>query len=243
MDLHGVIPFRLRHRGHAHLYKMKKTSVHCAARGPDNTSSPGWLQSAVFGLDRRIRRHIGVYEYTHHPQCLFRLQVVRLDHSLGLADGTAVQAGGRVLVLHLWNEQMPVIGRRGPTLAWARKAYRAIDISLRELARYLAAQPQLRDIGVICGNMPVIGSRQAARLARILARYGFEAAVDDTDPRGLLHRFGDGVLVLMLVLAANPRAVRSAVLRCCNMRVFVSRTALERRYMPPLRAVSRAGNG
>ncbi len=214
---------------------MKKTSVHSAARAPDNPSSPGWLQSAVFALDRRIRRHIGVYEYTLHPQCLFRLQVVRLDHSLGLADGTAVAPGSRALVLHLWNEQMPVIGRSGPTLAWARKADRAMDISLRELAGYLATQPQLRDIAVICGNMPVIGSSQAERLARILARYGFEAAVDDTDARGLLHRFGDGVLVLMLVLAANPRAVRSAVLRCCNMRVFVSRAALERRYMPPLR--------
>ncbi|MBV9726945.1 MAG: hypothetical protein JO299_17430 [Gammaproteobacteria bacterium] len=213
---------------------MRKPSADCAAPAPDNTSAAGWLQSAVFALDRRIRRRMGVYEYTHHPQCLFRLQVVRLDHALVLADGTSVGRGNRVLVLHLWNEQVPVIGRTGPTLAWARKADRAIDISLRELAGYLAAQPQLQDIAVICGNMPVIGSRQAARLGRILARYGFEAAVDDTDPRGLLHRFGDGVLVLMLVWAANPRAVRSAVLRCCNMRIFVSRAALEERYMRSL---------
>jgi hypothetical protein len=185
---------------------------------------------------------MGVYEYTHHPQCLFRLQVVRLDHSLVLADGTSVEPGNRVLVLHLWNEQMPVIGRTGPTLAWARKTDRAINISLRQLAGYLAAQPQLKDIAVICGNMPVIGSKQAARLARILARYGFAAAVDDTDPRGLIHRFGDGVLVLMLVWAANPRAVRSAVLRCCNMRIFVSRAALEQRYTAPLReSAARSG--
>jgi YkoP domain len=197
------------------------------------------MQSAVFALDRRIRRRIGVYEYTLHPQCLFRLQVVRIDDPLVLADGTCVERGGRVLVLHLWNEQMPVIGRTGPTLAWARKAYRAMDISLRELARYLTSQPELRDITVICGNMPVIGSAQAARLARILARYGFDAAVDDTDRRSLLHRFGDGVLVLMLVWAANPRAVRSAVLRCCNMRVFVSRAALEQRYMTSMRGGSR----
>ncbi len=173
---------------------------------------------------------MGVYEYTLDPRCLFRLQVVRLDHRLVLGDGTRVEPGSRALVLHLWNEQMPVIGRNGPTLAWARKADRAMDISLRELAAYLAAQPQLRDIAVICGNMPVIGSNQAARFARVLARYGFEASVDETDPRGLLHRFGDGVLVLMLVWAANPRAVRSAMLRCCNMRIFASRTALEQRY-------------
>lgn len=195
-----------------------------------NAPGSSWLQSAVFALDRRIRRRLGVYEYTVHPQCLFRLQVVRIADPLLLADGTSVRPGGRVLVLHLWNEQMPVIGRTGPTLAWARKADRAMDISLRELAGYLAAQPHLGDIAVICGNMPVIGGAQAEQLARILARYGFEAAVDDADRRGLLHRLGDGVFVLMLVLAVNPRAVRSALLRCCNMRFFVSRAVLERRY-------------
>lgn len=202
---------------------------------PHNAGTAGWLQSAVFALDRRIRRQIGVYEYTLHPQCLFRLQVVRTEDALLLQDGTFVAPGGRVLVLHLWNEQMPVIPRTGPTLAWARKTHRAINISLRELACYLAAQPHLRDIAVICGNMPVIGSTQAERLARILARYGFEAAVDSSDRRGLLHRFGDGVLVLMLVWAANPRAVRSALLRCSNMRIFVSRAALEQRYMASTR--------
>ena len=219
---------------------MLKPSADRAARAAQDASGAGWLKSAVFALDRRIRRRIGVYEYTLHPQCLFRVQVVRLDDTLVLGDGTSVERGSRVLVLHLWNEQMPVIGPTGPTLAWARKADRAMDISLRELAGYLAAQPNLQDIEVICGNMPVIGSAQAEQLARILARYGFEAAVDDADRRSLLHRFGDGVLVLMLVWAANPRAVRSAMLRCCNMRFCVSRTALEHRYMPPLRTASGA---
>lgn len=219
---------------------MLKPSADRAARAAQDASGAGWLQSAVFALDRRIRRRIGVYEYTLHPQCLFRLQVIRLEDPLVLADGTSAGRGSRALVLHLWNEQMPVIGPTGPSLAWARKADRAMDISLRELACYLAAQPHLQDIKLICGNMPVIGSAQAEQLARILARYGFEAAVDDTDRRGLLHRFGDGVLVLMLVWAANPRAVRSALLRCCNMRLFVSRAALEQRYMPPMRTASRA---
>ena len=200
------------------------------AESAGNGTGSGWLQTAVFALDRRIRRHIGVFEYSVHPQCLFRLQVVNVEDPLALADGTSVRPGSRALVLHLWNEQMPVIGRTGPSLAWGRKADRAMDTSLRELACYLAAHPQLRDIAVICANMPVVGSEQAEQFARILSRYGFEGGVDATDRRGLLHRFGDAVLVLMLVLAANPRAVRSSLLRMFNMRVFVSRAALERRY-------------
>jgi hypothetical protein len=34
--------------------------------------------------------------------------------------------------------------------------------------------------------------------------------------------------------------VRSALLRCCNMRVFVSRAALEQRYMAAMRTASHA---
>jgi hypothetical protein len=203
-----------------------------------NAPGGGWLQSAVFALDRRIRRRLGVYEYTLHPQCLFRLQLVHVDDPLALADGTAVAPGSRVLALHLWNERIPVMGPLGPTLAWARKTDRAIHASLRELTCYLTAQPSLRDIAAICGDMPVTGTGQAAQLARIMARYGFEAAVGIADRRSLIHRFGDGVFVLMLVLATNPCAVRSAVLRCCNMRFFISRAALERRYTASLHAAS-----
>jgi hypothetical protein len=219
---------------------MKEPVAELASGAVKSAPGAGWLQTAVFALDRRIRRRIGVYEYTHHPECLFRAQVVRVGDPLMLADGTSVGPGNRALVLHLWNEQMPVIGPMGPTLAWGRRADRAMDISLRELACYLAAQPNLRDIAVICADMPVIGTTQAGQLARILARYGFEAGVDDTDHRGLLHRFGDAVLVLMLVWAANPRAVRSALLRCCNLRIFQSRTAFERRYRVALPRVSGA---
>jgi hypothetical protein len=229
-----VRSFLARHRGHGRWYEMREPLADW------NASGAGWLQAAVFALDRRIRRQIGVYEYTLHPQCLFRLQVVRTEDPLLLGDGTFVGPGSRVLGLHLWNEQMPVIGPTGPTLAWARKTGRAIDLSLRELTRYLAAQPHLRDIAVICGNMPVVGSTQAEQLARILARYGFEAAVDGTDRRGLIHRFGDAVLVLLLVWAANPRALRSSLLRCCNMRVFVSRAELEQRYLASMRTASPA---
>jgi len=208
-----------------------------------NASGGGWLQSAVFALDRRIRDKLGVYEYTVHPECLFRLQLVHVEDPLVLADGTAVAPGSRALALHVWNERVPVIGPLGPTLAWARKTDRAIQASLRELTRYLAAQPSLRDIAAICGDMPVTGAVQATQLARIMARYGFEAAVGTTDRRSLIHRFGDGVLVLMLVWATNPCAIRSALLRCCNLRFFVSRAALERRYIASLRAGSRVSSG
>lgn len=207
--------------------------------GARDASGGGWLQSAVFALDRRIRRKLGVYEYTLHPECVFRLQLVHLEDPLVLADGTAVAPGSRALALHLWNERIPVMGALGPTLAWARRFDRAIHASLRELAHYLAAQPSLRDVAAICGDMPVTGAVQAKQLARIMARYGFEAPLGAADRRSPIHRFGDAVLVLMLVWATNPCVVRSALLRYCNIRLFASRAALERRYTASLLAANR----
>jgi len=220
-------------------YNNTKSRLAVGAPGAvSNASGGGWLQSAVFALDARIRDKLGVYEYTVHPECLFRLQLVHVEDPLVLADGTAVARGSRALALHLWNERMPIMGPLGPTLAWARKVDRAIHASLRELARYLAAQPSLRDIAAICGDMPVRSVVQAKQLARIMARYDFEAAVGTADRRSLIHRFGDAVLVLMLVWATNPCVVRSALLRCGNIRLCVSRAALERRYTASIRAAN-----
>jgi hypothetical protein len=217
---------------------MKSRLAVGAPGAASNASGGGWLQSAVFALDRRIRDKLGVYEYTVHPECLFRLQLVNVEDPLVLADGTAVAPGSRALALHLWNERIPVMGPLGPTLAWARRIDRAIHASLRELTCYLATQPSLRDIAAICGDMPVTGADKANQLARIMARYGFEATVGGVDRRSRIHRFGDAVLVLALVWATNPCAVRSALLRCANIRLFVSRAALERRYIASLRAAT-----
>ena len=204
---------------------MRSPAAVCARGASGETSRASWLQSAVFALDRRIRD---------------RLQLAYADEPLILADGTTISAGSRILALHLWNERIPLIGRSGPTLAWARKTDRAIHASLRELAHYLAAQPSLKDIAAICADMPVTGTGQAEQVARVMARYGFEVAAGNADHRSVFHRLGDAVFVLMLVLATNPRAVRSAVLRRSNMRVFVSRAIIERRYAPATHAAGHA---
>jgi hypothetical protein len=195
-----------------------------------NTSTRAWLRSAVFTLDRWLRKRQAIYEYSKHPCCLFRVQCVRVDAALKLADGTSVRAGSRVLALHLWNEHVPSMGSEGPTVAWARRTSRAIHTSLKELARYLAAQPALSDVAVICADMRIRGTGQAERLARVTARYGFETSAGTVDSRGLLHRMGDGLLIMLLVTVTNPPALRSSVLRHDNLRLFLSRAVLEKRY-------------
>jgi hypothetical protein len=195
------------------------------------TSGGGWLEHAVFALDRSIRKRLGVYEYTTNAQCLFRIQLDRAEHGFSLSDGTRVSSGDPILKLHLWNEQVPAMGQHGPTVAWARHVSRAFDDSLRELARYLAERSDLANIAVICGDMRLGTAEQSEQLVRIVARYGFEAAADRKLGRpGVLHRIGDCIVIFMLVLVINPVALRGSILRHVHKRVVLSRAALERRY-------------
>jgi hypothetical protein len=169
-----------------------------------------WARSAVFALDQWPRRRQGVHEYSEDPRCLFRIQCVRSDASLALSDGTRVHAGCRVLALHLWNEHIPPMGRKGPDLAWARRIERAVPVSLRALAHYLARHPDLADIVAIYGDMRLGGDRQSGQLLRIAARYGFETCGGSpADRRGLWHRIGDTTLVFMLASATNAVALRN----------------------------------
>jgi hypothetical protein len=185
----------------------------------------------VLRLDGWLRRRQGIYEYTSDPRCLFRAEIGRSDRALTLSDGTQIAVGDPVLVLHLWNEHIPPLGLRGPTVGWARHMSRAGLISLRELARYLQQRAELDDIAAICGDMHLRSARQADQFTRLVGRYGFET-VDEGEADGTLHRIGKNILVLLLVAATNPVALRGTILRRFHRRVFISRAVLARCYRP-----------
>ncbi len=201
----------------------------------EKRTSP-WLEHAVLWLDRVLRRHHGIYEYTAHPECMFRVERAQADQTLTLSDGTPVRLGDPVLKLHLWNEHMPPIGPRGPTVAWGRHAQSAAEHSLRLLASYLK-QRESADVAAICADMRLTTARKRNQLARITARLGFEAVHDPQVGRpGALRRVGENILMFLLVLATNPVALRGSVLLRDHQRVYLSRAALERRYGSAQRA-------
>jgi hypothetical protein len=197
---------------------------------PRDSPSYAWLETAVFALDRWLRWRRGVFEYSLEPQCLFRLEQRLADETLALADGTRVRAGARVFALHLWNEHVPLMGRDGPTVAWAHRMSRAIRASLQELAHYLARRSDLGDVRVLYADVRVSGANQALRAARSLGRYGFEVTSASVDRRWALQRIADALFVVMMAGVTNPCTLRSAPMRHANLRVFLSRAVLERRY-------------
>jgi hypothetical protein len=189
-----------------------------------------FIEQAVFGIDRWLRYRQGVSEYTDNRQCLFRIQPAKEEREVVLSDGTHLTAGALVLNLHLWNEHVPPMGPNGATMQWARALAQGIDLSLRELALHLRWTRSLDDVVALRADMRLGTAGQGAQLARIAARYGFEPACSSLDDLGPMHRLAENVFIMLLVLATNPVALRSPVLRRDRTLVYLSRLALERRY-------------
>lgn len=200
--------------------------------GVQSPYSHPWLAEAIFTLDKWLQRRQGVVEYSTHPQCLFRLQIGRSCQRLLLHDGTLLLPGQRIARLHFWNEHVPLIPEGGTTIRWARQMQLGIVISLRELVGYLASQPNLDDVAVICGDVPCGTQTKADQVAHIMAYYGFETIFEEEPvPLGeRLHRFGENILISLVVLARNSAALRADTLRRVRVPIYLSRRGLAERF-------------
>jgi hypothetical protein len=137
--------------------------------------------------------------------------------------------------LHIWNEQFPCFSAAGATLSWGRHVNRRVDVSLRELARYLAAAPDLADIRAICADTRLAGTATTAQLLRICRRYGLERGPDIGPPSHMewCRRLGENIFIALLVLARNAGAFRPASIWRDRVQMFLSRADLDRRYGSP----------
>ncbi len=191
-----------------------------------------WLAELLYALDLRLRQRQAVFEYSDHPACIFRLDIAPAPRAIALQDGTHARAGQRVARLHFWNEHIPPFPQNGATIAWARQMQRAIAISLRELARYLASRADLDDITVLCGDVPSGTRAQTEKLGRIMAHYGFEVM---SGPEHLpigqrLRRFAENILISLIVLAQNAGALRRDTLNRVRVPIYFSRRLLNEKF-------------
>jgi hypothetical protein len=193
------------------------------------------VATLVFTFDRLLRWRQGVFEYTTHPACVFRLQISRCKHDRVLRDGTRLLAGQRFAQLHYWTEQMPPIPRSGPTIASGRELHRGIQISLMELARFLRSRPDLGDIEVVFGNVPSGVQEKFDQIGRIMARYGFEVIPESNTPTlaQRLQRWGENFLISLIVAARSAGALHLNTLRRVRVPIYLSRRALEKNFGAP----------
>jgi hypothetical protein len=203
-----------------------------AERATRSSYSRPRLAEVVLAFDAWMRRRQAVFEYTDDPACVFRLDICPAPRLLILADGTRIEPGQRMARLHYWNEQVPPMPAAGPTIGWARRMQRGIAVSLRALAAYLATRPDLADVAVVCADVPSATSSQSDQLARVMAHYGFETIPDDgrLSLGRRLHRFGENILISMIVLVRNAGALRADTLARVRVPIFLSRRILEQRF-------------
>jgi hypothetical protein len=207
---------------------MRESVVSTRRLGGDRS----WLRMAVAAVDDRLRRRRGVTEYSRSADCVLRMELGRSDKGLVLSDGALVRPGDRIIDLHLWTEHVPLMPGTGPTLAWAARMRRALDNSLRELTHYLAARPDLSDIAALRGDMGLGAVEHRDQVARVVSRLGFErmTAHEPGSVIGRVRRFGENILICLMILARNPGALREDGLRRERLEGYISVRGLRRRY-------------
>jgi hypothetical protein len=191
-----------------------------------------WLAELLYAFDMRLRQRYAVFEYTSHPACIFRLDIGPSPRPIALQDGTCARAGQRIVRLHFWNEHVLSFPHNGATIAWPRQMQRAIAVSLRELARYLASRPDLDDVTVIWGDVPSGTRTQTEKLALIMQHYGFEVIPDlGRPPIGQrLRRLAENILISLIILAQNAGALRLDTLNRVRVPIYFSRRALNEKF-------------
>lgn len=191
-----------------------------------------WIGCTALRIDDALRRKMHVCEYSKDPHCVFRMQVAKACQDILLADGTRIRRGDKLINIHLWNEHVPVIPPEGPTFAWARRMGSNMDFSLRQLAAFVAANPELDSIVAVRAKTAVSTPRTTRQLLRIMQHYGFEIVPDDTGIswRRRLHEWGENVLALLMMMAVNPESAKISVLARVRSQVLLSRRLLDGRY-------------
>lgn len=204
-----------------------------AKQSVESRCSHPWLAGIIFALDTRLRHHQAVLEYSYHPSCIFRLGIARSRRTLTLRDGTRLRADQRMVQLHFWNEHIPPVPQTGATISWAHQMQKSISTSLRELARYLASRPDLRDICVVCGDVPSAATRaQCQQIEHIMGYYGFETVMESArlPLRERIHRLGENILISLMIFARNARALRLDTLMRVRVPIYLSRRTLEQKF-------------
>jgi len=184
----------------------------------------------VFAFDSRLRQHNGVFDYIDSPDCILRMKIERAGRRIVLPDGVRLEPPDRVIELHYRNEYFPTMGPQGPTVAWARRVMRLMDISLRELCEYLQGHPELNDVAAIRAVTLMRSAAQAAQFEWLARRFGFQAVPQPETFQDRLRGIGHNVVGLLLILASNPRAAHLDFLLSRGAPIFLSRRSLEDRY-------------
>lgn len=189
------------------------------------------MRAIVRCFDGLLRQIEGIFEFTDDPTGLLRLQWSRARYPLRLSDGTDVERGDPVLLLHLWNEHIPPPGPGGPDLAWAVELRRRIGRSLSDVAGWLSGEPAAADVRALGGETAIIPAADPRAAEQLVRRLGFDVFARGGGPLARFGMFWENLYAWALMWTFNPAALRGRrFLELRRTRLWMSRRQLLARY-------------
>ncbi len=197
-------------------------------------------QPSVAGRDHFCARYDGCGAVTrsssiaHHPSCIFRLGIARSRRQAHAARRHASAGPASASPSCIFGTNTFRRFRKPAQRSAGRaRCRRALRLRCASLARYLASRPDLRDISVICGDVPSRhqGAKPANRAHHGLLRLrDGHGDLNDCRSRERIHRFGENILISLIVFAQNAAALRLDTLNRVRVPIYLSRRTLERKF-------------
>ncbi len=163
------------------------------------------MRSLVRKLDSLIRNSNQVFEFSQAENCLLRIQLTKATHSLQLPD-LMVPCGEEVLLLHIWNEHMPIVSPAGADIAWARRFFHLFRDSLRLTAKYLHDNPQLGEIRAVGGQTVLLTSGLHQAGLRFIEGMGF-TVMPYSCRLGRFGEFWENFYSWLIIWTYNPHSL------------------------------------
>jgi len=164
------------------------------------------LRAVIRHFDDWLSRREGVTPFTDDPDVILRVQVSFTPHALILPDRT-IPAGAETLLLHAWNERMPVIPAEGPDFAYGFKLHQLTIASINAVARHIMITPSLQNIQAIGGVTVHISLKEADGGRVMLERLGFTVMLYQR-PFGAFGEFWENFYTWWLMWTFNPASTR-----------------------------------
>lgn len=187
------------------------------------------MRALIRCLDALLRTVYGVFMFCEDPNCVLRLQLKEVHHSLSLSGGQ-VNKGEPVLMLHLWNEHLPPLPPTGPTLAWAVRFQRLLVKSFQAVAQQVCLDPRLVGIRAVGGVFALLPSGENSSGVQLMQRLGFRV-FPYHNPLGRFGEFWENLYSWLLIWTYNPASLRShRLLRLQRSEIWMSKDEFLSRY-------------
>ncbi|MGH9718275.1 MAG: YkoP family protein [Candidatus Acidiferrales bacterium] len=200
---------------------------------PDREYSESYIQSAIFRLDRVLRRWQHIYEFCQADDCLLRVAITSATKTIALPDGNEVSPGDQIMEIHWWNEHVARLISDRPALARAKILLSLVQHSFEHLAKYVATAPEAKKARFIHGNavLPMHGRQDD--LAALAQQYGFWVARPTVGYFEQVHDLLEEYLVRALLWAFHRRKHRGRRAALRRVDLWTTRAHFLAHYRPP----------